>query len=163
MEVSSPNNHKSLQLLWILLCAQFYVIYWFRGTIWSWNKQKDICRPASSRGKCWRSSPAFRWIWPYYRCLYSKGICALRNGKWLLHTPTTILCFSEDSYLISVSYMIQDPKRTGHRGFGFVTFADEGVADLVSRRSHEICGQQVLSEVFWLFCCLIYSYDDMIN
>ncbi|KAL2528561.1 RRM domain-containing protein [Forsythia ovata] len=31
-------------------------------------------------------------------------------------------------------------KRTGHRGFGFVTFAD--VADRVARRSHEICGHQ---------------------
>ncbi|MFS8030949.1 putative nucleotide-binding alpha-beta plait domain superfamily, RNA-binding domain superfamily [Helianthus anomalus] len=35
-------------------------------------------------------------------------------------------------------------KRSGHRGFGFVTFAEDGVADRVSRRSHEICGQQVL-------------------
>nr|DAD21540.1 TPA_asm: hypothetical protein HUJ06_023003 [Nelumbo nucifera] len=35
------------------------------------------------------------------------------------------------------------PKRTGHRGFGFVTFAEDGVADRVSRRSHEICGQEV--------------------
>ncbi|KAJ0946351.1 putative nucleotide-binding alpha-beta plait domain superfamily [Helianthus annuus] len=31
-----------------------------------------------------------------------------------------------------------------YRGFGFVTFAEDGVADRVSRRSHEICGQQVL-------------------
>ncbi|KAF3438961.1 hypothetical protein FNV43_RR17236 [Rhamnella rubrinervis] len=40
-------------------------------------------------------------------------------------------------------YIPRDPKRTGHRGFGFVTFAEDGVADRVSRRSHEICGQQV--------------------
>ncbi|KAI8029207.1 Heterogeneous nuclear ribonucleoprotein 1 [Camellia lanceoleosa] len=40
-------------------------------------------------------------------------------------------------------YIPKDPKRTGHRGFGFVTFAEDGVADRVSRRSHEICGQQV--------------------
>ncbi|KAI7746916.1 hypothetical protein M8C21_020645 [Ambrosia artemisiifolia] len=40
-------------------------------------------------------------------------------------------------------YIPKDPKRSGHRGFGFVTFADDGVADRVSRRSHEICGQQV--------------------
>ncbi|XP_059458976.1 uncharacterized protein LOC132188513 [Corylus avellana] len=40
-------------------------------------------------------------------------------------------------------YVPRDPKRTGHRGFGFVTFADDGVADRVSRRSHEICGHQV--------------------
>ncbi|XP_039001091.1 DAZ-associated protein 1-like isoform X2 [Hibiscus syriacus] len=40
-------------------------------------------------------------------------------------------------------YIPKDPKRSGHRGFGFVTFAEGGVADRVSRRSHEICGQQV--------------------
>ncbi|XP_068637203.1 uncharacterized protein [Aristolochia californica] len=40
-------------------------------------------------------------------------------------------------------YVPKDPKRTGHRGFGFVTFAEDGVADRVSRRTHEICGQQV--------------------
>lgn len=41
------------------------------------------------------------------------------------------------------AYIPKDPKRTGHRGFGFVTFAEDGVAESVSRRSHEICGQQV--------------------
>ncbi|GFP88233.1 heterogeneous nuclear ribonucleoprotein 1 [Phtheirospermum japonicum] len=40
-------------------------------------------------------------------------------------------------------YVPKDPKRSGHRGFGFVTFADDGVADRVARRSHEICGHQV--------------------
>ncbi|OWM66262.1 heterogeneous nuclear ribonucleoprotein 1 isoform X2 [Punica granatum] len=40
-------------------------------------------------------------------------------------------------------YVPKDPKRSGHRGFGFVTFAEDGVAERVSRRSHEICGQQV--------------------
>ncbi|XP_028760489.1 heterogeneous nuclear ribonucleoprotein A/B-like [Neltuma alba] len=40
-------------------------------------------------------------------------------------------------------YVPKDPKRAGHRGFGFVTFAEDGVADRVSRRSHEICGHQV--------------------
>ncbi|PIA46257.1 hypothetical protein AQUCO_01500049v1 [Aquilegia coerulea] len=40
-------------------------------------------------------------------------------------------------------YVPKDPKRTGHRGFGFVTFTEDGVAERVSRRSHEICGQQV--------------------
>lgn len=39
--------------------------------------------------------------------------------------------------------MVQDPKRSGHRGFGFVTFAEDGVADRVARRSHEILGQPV--------------------
>ena len=37
----------------------------------------------------------------------------------------------------------QDPKKSGHRGFGFVTFAEDGVADRVARRSHEILGQEV--------------------
>ncbi|KAF5793167.1 hypothetical protein HanXRQr2_Chr09g0414421 [Helianthus annuus] len=36
-------------------------------------------------------------------------------------------------------------KRSGHRGFGFMTFAEDGVADRVSRRSHEICGQQLVA------------------
>lgn len=40
---------------------------------------------------------------------------------------------------------MQDPKRSGHRGFGFVTFAEDGIADHVARRSHEICGQPVLN------------------
>lgn len=40
-------------------------------------------------------------------------------------------------------YIPKDPKRTGHRGFGFVTFADDGVAERVSRRTHEILGQEV--------------------
>ncbi|KAL4196666.1 hypothetical protein AMTRI_Chr04g247350 [Amborella trichopoda] len=41
------------------------------------------------------------------------------------------------------AYIPKDPKRTGHRGFGFVTFAEDGVAERVSRRTHEIHGQQV--------------------
>ncbi|PKA63775.1 Heterogeneous nuclear ribonucleoprotein 1 [Apostasia shenzhenica] len=40
-------------------------------------------------------------------------------------------------------YVPKDPKRSGHRGFGFVTFADDGVADRISRRTHEILGQEV--------------------
>lgn len=40
-------------------------------------------------------------------------------------------------------YVPKDPKRSGHRGFGFVTFAEDGIADHVARRSHEICGQPV--------------------
>ncbi|KAH7654689.1 RNA-binding protein Musashi protein [Dioscorea alata] len=40
-------------------------------------------------------------------------------------------------------YVPKDPKRSGHRGFGFVTFAEDGVADRVSRRTHEILGQEV--------------------
>ncbi|XP_020273625.1 heterogeneous nuclear ribonucleoprotein 1 [Asparagus officinalis] len=40
-------------------------------------------------------------------------------------------------------YIPKDPKRSGHRGFGFVTFAEDGVAERVSRRTHEILGQEV--------------------
>ncbi|KAK1308224.1 Heterogeneous nuclear ribonucleoprotein 1 [Acorus calamus] len=40
-------------------------------------------------------------------------------------------------------YVPKDPRRQGHRGFGFVTFAEDGVADRVSRRTHEILGQEV--------------------
>ncbi|XP_010531242.1 PREDICTED: RNA-binding protein Musashi homolog 2 [Tarenaya hassleriana] len=40
-------------------------------------------------------------------------------------------------------YIPKDPKRSGHRGFGFVTFAEDGVADRVARRTHEICGHEV--------------------
>ncbi|KAF6984411.1 hypothetical protein CFC21_002435 [Triticum aestivum] len=41
------------------------------------------------------------------------------------------------------AYIPKDPKKSGHRGFGFVTFAEDGVADRVARRSHEILGQEV--------------------
>ncbi|MQL70932.1 hypothetical protein Taro_003268 [Colocasia esculenta] len=50
--------------------------------------------------------------------------------------------FSRFGRILDV-YVPKDPKRTGHRGFGFVTFAEESVADRVSRRTHEILGQEV--------------------
>ncbi|KAF2283727.1 hypothetical protein GH714_014603 [Hevea brasiliensis] len=50
--------------------------------------------------------------------------------------------FGRFGHILDV-YVPKDPKRSGHRGFGFVTFAEDGVADRVSRRSHEICGHQV--------------------
>lgn len=37
----------------------------------------------------------------------------------------------------------QDAKKTSHRGFGFVTFSDEGAAERVALRTHEILGHQV--------------------
>lgn len=55
--------------------------------------------------------------------------------------------------------MIQDPKRSGHRGFGFVTFAEDGVADRVSRRPHEICGQQVLRNDFLYICITLVFFE----
>ncbi|KAJ0765062.1 hypothetical protein HanPI659440_Chr08g0299231 [Helianthus annuus] len=42
--------------------------------------------------------------------------------------------------------LVLDPRRSGHRGFGFVTFAEDGVTDCISRRSHEIRGQQVAKD-----------------
>lgn len=54
-----------------------------------------------------------------------------------------LYCIQQHEVDTSPLLLLQDPKRTGHRGFGFVTFADDGVADRVARRSHEICGHQV--------------------
>ncbi|KAF5795474.1 hypothetical protein HanRHA438_Chr08g0351471 [Helianthus annuus] len=42
--------------------------------------------------------------------------------------------------------LVLDPRRSGHRGFGFVTFAEDGVTDCISRRSHVIRGQQVAKD-----------------
>ncbi|GAU26025.1 hypothetical protein TSUD_224860 [Trifolium subterraneum] len=47
-------------------------------------------------------------------------------------------------------YIPRDPKRTGHRGFGFVTFAEEGVADRVSRR----CFDGMEGDLWWQ--CSLY-------
>ncbi|CAK9196397.1 unnamed protein product [Sphagnum troendelagicum] len=44
---------------------------------------------------------------------------------------------------ISDVYVPKDAKKTSHRGFGFVTFADEGAADRVALRTHEILGHQI--------------------
>lgn len=35
-----------------------------------------------------------------------------------------------------------------------MTFDEDGVAERVSRRQHEICGQQVRSEIF--YCCIAF-------
>ncbi|KAJ7535875.1 hypothetical protein O6H91_12G049300 [Diphasiastrum complanatum] len=40
-------------------------------------------------------------------------------------------------------YIPKDAKKTSHRGFGFVTFADESAAERVSLRTHEILGHQI--------------------
>ncbi|XP_004509139.1 heterogeneous nuclear ribonucleoprotein 1-like [Cicer arietinum] len=52
------------------------------------------------------------------------------------------LYFGRFGHILDV-YIPRDVKRSGHRGFGFVTFAEDGVAERVSRRSHEICGHEV--------------------
>ncbi|CAK9860451.1 unnamed protein product [Sphagnum jensenii] len=44
---------------------------------------------------------------------------------------------------ISDVYVPKDAKKTSHRGFGFVTFADEGAAERVALRTHEILGHQI--------------------
>ncbi|KAG0579799.1 hypothetical protein KC19_4G124000 [Ceratodon purpureus] len=44
---------------------------------------------------------------------------------------------------ISDVYVPKDAKKTSHRGFGFVTFSDEGAAERVALRSHEILGHQI--------------------
>eukprot|EP01018_Ginkgo_biloba_P039042 Gb_29115 [translate_table: standard] len=49
--------------------------------------------------------------------------------------------FSNFGRILDV-YVPKDSKRTGHRGFGFVTFAEDGVADRISRRSHQILGHE---------------------
>lgn len=66
-------------------------------------------------------------------------------------------------FRIMILTLSQDPKRSGHRGFGFVTFAEDGVAERVSRRSHEICGQQVShlltqSEICCYVICLWFTW-----
>ncbi|KAK1263233.1 Heterogeneous nuclear ribonucleoprotein 1 [Acorus gramineus] len=40
-------------------------------------------------------------------------------------------------------YVPKDLKKAGHRGFGFVTFAEDGAAYRVFHRAHEILGQKV--------------------
>ncbi|CAK9223878.1 unnamed protein product [Sphagnum jensenii] len=44
---------------------------------------------------------------------------------------------------ISDVYVPKDAKKTSHRGFGFVTFSDEGAAERVALRTHEILGHQI--------------------
>eukprot|EP00249_Psilotum_nudum_P012125 c23593_g1_i1 orf=490-1782(+) len=53
--------------------------------------------------------------------------------------------FSKFGRILDV-YIPKDSKRSGHRGFGFVTFSDEGAAQRVACRSHELLGRQVVIE-----------------
>lgn len=50
--------------------------------------------------------------------------------------------FSSFGRILDV-YVPKDAKKTGHRGFGFVTFFDDGVAERVALESHEILGQPI--------------------
>ncbi|KAI5062313.1 hypothetical protein GOP47_0023275 [Adiantum capillus-veneris] len=47
---------------------------------------------------------------------------------------------------ISDVFQPKDPKGKGHRGFAFVTFMDEGPADRVCRRPHELLGHEIAVE-----------------
>lgn len=53
--------------------------------------------------------------------------------------------FSSFGQIIDI-YLPKDPKKSGHKGFGFVTFANEGTAERVTRRSHELLGHQIAVE-----------------
>jgi RNA-binding protein Musashi len=61
---------------------------------------------------------------------------------------------------ISDVYVPKDAKKTSHRGFGFVTFADEGAAERVALRTHEILGHQVRD--FRCIYLLICNYTELI-
>ncbi|XP_042477966.1 DAZ-associated protein 1-like isoform X2 [Macadamia integrifolia] len=50
--------------------------------------------------------------------------------------------FSQFGWVVDV-YLPKDPKKISHRGFGFVTFADEASAARVARRRHFIHGREI--------------------
>ncbi|XP_043689877.1 ELAV-like protein 1 isoform X2 [Telopea speciosissima] len=50
--------------------------------------------------------------------------------------------FSQFGWVVDV-YLPKDPKKVSHRGFGFVTFADEASAARVARRRHFIHGREI--------------------
>ncbi|KAJ4964992.1 hypothetical protein NE237_016841 [Protea cynaroides] len=50
--------------------------------------------------------------------------------------------FSQFGWVVDV-YLPKDPKKFSHRGFGFVTFADEASATRVARRRHFIHGREI--------------------
>ncbi|BBN14650.1 RNA-binding protein Musashi [Marchantia polymorpha subsp. ruderalis] len=50
--------------------------------------------------------------------------------------------FSNFGRILDV-YVPKDAKKVSHRGFGFVTFAEEGAAERVALRTHELLGHQI--------------------
>lgn len=52
------------------------------------------------------------------------------------------LYFSQFGQILDV-YLPKDAKKISHRGFGFVTFAEESTAEHVSQRRHEILGHLI--------------------
>lgn len=55
--------------------------------------------------------------------------------------------------LILSSFLSQDAKKVSHRGFGFVTFADEASAGRVARLRHYLFGREV---AFWSQMVLMF-------
>ncbi|XP_077249697.1 uncharacterized protein LOC143889400 isoform X2 [Tasmannia lanceolata] len=51
--------------------------------------------------------------------------------------------FSQFGHVMDV-YLPKDDKKTSHRGFGFVTFADETSAEYASQKIHRILGQKII-------------------
>lgn len=50
--------------------------------------------------------------------------------------------FSQYGHILDV-YLPKDAKKISHRGFGFVTFADETTAEYVAQKTHEILGNRI--------------------
>lgn len=51
--------------------------------------------------------------------------------------------FSQFGHVLDV-YLPKDDTKTSHRGFGFITFADESSAELASQKIHRILGQKIV-------------------
>lgn len=52
------------------------------------------------------------------------------------------LYFSQYGHILDV-YIPKDAKKISHRGFGFVTFAEESTAEHVAQKTHEILGHRI--------------------
>ncbi|KAJ0643741.1 putative RNA recognition motif domain, nucleotide-binding alpha-beta plait domain superfamily [Helianthus annuus] len=96
-----------------------------------------------------------RCLWKYVQLLHRDGgESAMGMGKKIFigtlpqEASVEDLCwyFGRFGHILNV-YIPKEPKRSGHMGFGFVTFAEDGVADCVSRRSHEICRQRIAKDI----------------
>eukprot|EP00249_Psilotum_nudum_P017751 c26473_g1_i1 orf=520-1824(+) len=53
--------------------------------------------------------------------------------------------FSNFGRILDV-YLPKDSNKSGHRGFAFVTFSDDGPAERVARRSHDLLGREIVVE-----------------
>ncbi|KAH7299070.1 hypothetical protein KP509_25G071400 [Ceratopteris richardii] len=82
---------------------------------------------------------------------YSSGPTHPRNKIFVGKLPSETTTEDLRQYFgnfgrISDVFLPKDPKGRGHRGFAFVTFMDDGPADRVCRRSHELLGHEVAVE-----------------